>query len=165
VLQLTALLVGNGATCIPLTLDSSTVPLREITHIISTTTDFPAYEGACDAFIPVVKPEWVDVSVSRRRLAQVRPYNPDPRLFFSGVVITCADIPEGDKDAIMGGVVAMGGQYVIGVTKLVTHIVALTEENDMCRQASKKGIKAKVVLPHWYEPIIPRCLSLLLTAS
>ena len=153
--QLSALLVDNGATHIPLPLDSSPAPLEEITHIISSTTDFPAYEGACDAFVPVVKPEWVDVSLSRRRLAQVRPYNPDPRLFFSGVVITCADIPEGDKDAITAGVVAMGGQYASGITKLVTHIVALTEENDTCRQATSRGIKAKVVLPHWYGLIVP----------
>ncbi|KAI9775657.1 MAG: hypothetical protein M1839_000982 [Geoglossum umbratile] len=149
--RLAALLADDGATYVPLSLDSSTVPPGQVTHIISSTTDFPAYQAACDAFVSVVKPEWVDASVSRGRLAQVRPFNPDPRLFFSGVVITCADIPEGDKDAIMGGVVAMGGQYMSGVTKLVTHIVALTEENDMCRQAASKGIKAKVVLPHWFD--------------
>jgi hypothetical protein len=145
--------VDNGATHTPLPSDPSTESLEEITHIISSTTDFPVYQEACDAFVPVVKPEWVDMSVSRKRILPVRPYSPDPRLFFSGVVITCADIPEGDKDAIVGGVVAMGGQYTGVVTKMTTHIVALTEENDKCRQASSKGVKAKIVLPHWYGPI------------
>ncbi|KAH0536184.1 hypothetical protein FGG08_006923 [Glutinoglossum americanum] len=149
--RLATLLVENGAEYIPLPSDSSAVPIEEITHIISSTTDFPAYPGACDAFVSVVKPEWVDVSASRKRLLPVRPYNPDPRLFFSGVVITCADIPEGDKDAIVGGVLSMGGLYTNGVTKLVTHIVALTEENDKCRQAASRGIRAKVVLPHWFD--------------
>ncbi|KAH0565393.1 hypothetical protein GP486_001210 [Trichoglossum hirsutum] len=149
--RLTTLLVDNGATHLPLSSDSSTEPVEETTHIISSTTDFPVYQGACDTFVPVVKPEWVDASVSRKRILPVRPYSPDPRLFFSGVVVTCADIPEGDKDAIVGGVLAMGGQHTGTVTKTTTHIVALTEENDKCRRALSKGVKVKIVLPHWFD--------------
>ena len=98
--------------------------------------------------IPVAKPEWVDACVARGRLANSRQYSPDPRLFFSGVVVCCADIPEGDKDAIIGGVLAMGGLYTGLVSKLVTHIVALTLEADQCQVATRR-LDCKIVLPHW----------------
>jgi hypothetical protein len=87
------------------------IPLTDVTHIISTTSDFPDYEAAGEALIPVVKPDWVEASVTKRRLANPRQYSPDPRLFLSGVVVCCADLPSGDEDAIIGGVLAMGGLY------------------------------------------------------
>ena len=102
-----------------------------------------------DELIPVVRPEWVTTSLSKRRLAQLRPYSPDPRLFFAGVTVCCADLPPGDKDAIIGGVIAMGGQYTGHLTKLVTHIVALTEHNEKCQQAISKKLRCTIVLPHW----------------
>lgn len=79
--------------------------------------------------IPVVKPEWVDASIERQRLAQVRPYNPDPRFFFAGVVASIADLPQGDKEAICGGIIAMGGQCSHAISKFNTHIVALNMDN------------------------------------
>ena len=124
--------------------------LADASHIISSTSDFPDYHPAVEAFISVVKPEWITTSIARKRLVQIRQYNPDPRLFFSGVTVYCIDLPPGDMDAIHGGVVAMGGQYSESLTKLVTHIVALTDDTEKCRQAKTKGMRCKVVLPHWY---------------
>ena len=65
--------------------------------------------------------------------------------------MTCADIPEGDKDAIVGGVLAMGGTYSQFLTSVVTHIVALTQDNSKCRAAENKHLSCKVVLPHWFD--------------
>lgn len=65
-------------------------------------------------------------------------------------MLCCADIPEGDKDAIMGGVLATGGLYSSSVTKMVTHIVALTMDHEKCQMVLKKDLKCKIVLPHWY---------------
>lgn len=79
--------------------------------------------------IPVVRPEWVSFSVKVDRLAHVRPFTPDPRFFFSDVVATVAELPPGDKEAICGGIIAMGGQYSNHLTKLTTHIVALSTDN------------------------------------
>lgn len=79
--------------------------------------------------IPVVKPEWVDASMERQRLAQVRPYSPDPSLFFSGVVASIAELPAGDQEAICGGIMAMGGQCSNVLNKYITHIVALNMDN------------------------------------
>jgi hypothetical protein len=79
--------------------------------------------------IPVITPEWVRHSVLKKRNAHVRPFTPDPRFFFSDVVATIAELPAGDKEAICGGIIAMGGQFSSHLTKFTTHIVALNMEN------------------------------------
>lgn len=129
--------------------DSEKIALTEITHIISTSIDFPDYDAAAASLKSVVKPDWVTSSIAKNRVANPRQYSPDPRLFYSGMVVCCADLPQGDSDAIIGGVLAMGGLYSSAVTKLVTHIVALTTENDKCQVALSKNLKCKIVLPHW----------------
>lgn len=126
-------------------------PIEEFTHIISSTADFPAYQSACDALIPVVKPQWLQTSITKSKLANPRQFNPDPRLFFSDVVVTCGDIPDGDKDAIIGGVMAMGGLYSPRVTSQVTHLVDLSMDSDKAKTVMAKKMGAKIVLPHWYD--------------
>jgi hypothetical protein len=126
------------------------VRIEELTHIISATSDFPLYRAACEQMIPVVVPEWIKTSLLKNKQAQLRPFTPDPKLFFSGIVVCCADLPDNDKDVIIGGVLAMGGQESSNLTKLVTHIVALTVDNAKVQQAQEKQFKCKVVLPHWY---------------
>ncbi|KAH8697495.1 putative DNA repair protein Rtt107 [Talaromyces proteolyticus] len=126
-------------------------PIHEFTHIISSTADFPAYQSACDALIPVVKPQWLQTSIARHKLANPRQFNPDPRFFFSDVVVTCGDIPEGDKDAIIGGVIAMGGLYSPRVTSQVTHLVDLSMDSDKAKTIVAKKLGTKIVLPHWFD--------------
>lgn len=70
-------------------------------------------------------------------------------MFFSDVVVTCGDIPDGDKDAIIGGVMAMGGLYSPRVTSQVTHLVDLSMESDKAKLIVSKSLGVKVVLPHW----------------
>ncbi len=126
--------------------------MKKITHIISASSDFPNYELAIDALKAVVKPEWVKASLLKGRLANTRPYSPDPRLYFTGVVVCCADLPIGDEDAIYGGVLAMGGLHSKSVAKSVTHIVSLTLDSEKCKTALAKNLNCKIVLPHWYGP-------------
>ncbi|KAL9029062.1 MAG: hypothetical protein Q9196_002644 [Gyalolechia fulgens] len=144
-------LVDNGAQDHSCQSPTGKIALDEVSHIISATSDFPEYDAATDALKSVVKPEWVTASVAKGRLANPRSYSPDPRLYFSGLVLCCADIPEGDKDAIMGGVLATGGLYSSSVTKMVTHIVALTMDHEKCQMVLKKDLKCKIVLPHWFD--------------
>ena len=148
-IQLAKLLEENGAEEIIREYTAKRLLLQDITHIISNTTDFPEYEAASDALKSVVKPDWVRASIAKGRVANPRQYSPDPRLFFSGLVVCCADLPSGDSDAIIGGVLAMGGLYSSPVSKLVTHIVALTMNSDKCRTAISRDVKCKYVLPHW----------------
>jgi hypothetical protein len=125
------------------------VRIDRITHIISETADFPQYYSANERMVNVVTPAWVTTSLLKNKLNAMRPFTPDPRLIFSGITITTADIPMGDKDAIIGAVMAMGGQESSSLTKAVTHIVALTEDHPKCKQALEKRMKCKIVLPHW----------------
>lgn len=123
--------------------------MEKVTHLISTTSDFPEYEEAITLLKAVVKPDWVKSSILKARLANPRHYSPDPRLFFSGLVVCCADLPVGDKDAIIGGVLAMGGLHASAVSRLVTHIVALTTDSEKCQMALSRNLTCKMVLPHW----------------
>ena len=143
------MLEKNGAHEVPQVPSGTRIPIEETTHIISTTIDFPDYQAATDALKSVVKPDWVEASVTKARLSNPRQYSPDPRMFFSGLVVCCADLPRGDSDAIIGGSLAIGGLYSSAVTKQVTHIVALTMDSDKCQVALNKNLRCKIVLPHW----------------
>lgn len=129
----------------------SPLDLTTATHVISTTSDFPDYHNATEALIPVIRPQWIENSLAKDRLAHTRQFSPDPRLFMSDVVACCADLPEGDADAIAGGIVAMGGNFTSKITSLVTHVVALTMDNDMCETAVQRRLDVKIVLPHWFD--------------
>lgn len=69
------------------------------------------------------------------------------------VVVSCVDIPEGDKDAIVGGVLAMGGLHTARISSSTTHLVALTTDSDKCKAAISRGLKLKMVLPHWWGKV------------
>ena len=122
--------------------------LNQFTHIVSSTIDFPGHDVACEALIPVVKPQWIEQAVLKKKLVNPRQFSPDPRLFMNDVVVSCVDIPEGDKDAIVGGVLAMGGLHTARIASTTTHLVALTMDSDKCKIAMNR--KVKVVLTHWY---------------
>lgn len=143
---------SNGAQFIPLRPDDGRVDeLRQHTHIISTHVDFPDYPRAIDIGVNVVTPKWVTHSIRKSRQAQPRQHSPDPSQYFRDVVLTCANLPEGDKDAILAGVMALGGQYSGPLTKLVTHIVTMDLDNDKCQLAQQMKLQCRTVLPHWFD--------------
>ncbi|KAI1100607.1 BRCT-containing protein [Jackrogersella minutella] len=125
--------------------------LNEITHIIANSIDFPDYTEAAAMMLPVVKSNWISASLAKGKQAQIRPFTPDPRMIFSDVVLACADIPSTDKDAIIGATMAMGGMDSENVTKLTTHICALSLDHPKCKLALNKKLKCKIVLPHWFD--------------
>ncbi|RDL42012.1 BRCT protein [Venustampulla echinocandica] len=127
------------------------IDLDNVTHIIAATSDFPQYLEARQNMICIVRPSWVTESLLKRKPAQTRPHSPDPNLFFSTLVITCADIPSGDKAAVAGAVVALGGMESSSLTKLTTHICALTMDHPKCQQAVERNLKCQIVLPHWFD--------------
>ncbi|KAB2577418.1 BRCT domain-containing protein [Lasiodiplodia theobromae] len=151
--QLQRILEDNGAIYRPLDPTTQRIDsITDFTHIIATTCDFPDYLHALDHFVHVVKPQWIDDSLRRGKPVNPRSHSPDPRLFMSDVMVTCAsDIPEGDAEAIIGGVLAMGGQYSSAITKVTTHLVALTLDDDKCALVRAKNLKCKIVLPHWFD--------------
>lgn len=125
--------------------------LGEINYIISTTSDFPDYHRALDLMIHTVKPAWIDASLQVAKAKNPRTYSPDPALFLSEVVVCCGDIPTGDKEAVEGGVLAMGGQVTPALSKQVTHLIALDVSDPRCQLAISKRLHLKMVLPHWFD--------------
>jgi len=100
--------------------------------------------------LTVVTPAWISISLARSKLQPHRPYTPDPNKFFSNVVVSCADIPSGDKEAIIGAVLAYGGAETNDITRQTTHVCALTMEHPKVQAIMEKGLgKLKIVLPHW----------------
>lgn len=129
----------------------SNLSLNGITHVIATTYDFPDYNACSDSLIPVVRPTWVQNSLAKDKLANPRQHSPDPRFFMSDVVACITDLPEGDADAIAGGILAMGGLFSSKLTAQITHIITLSEESECCTTALKKKLRVKMVLPHWVD--------------
>lgn len=123
--------------------------LLEVTHIISDTIDFPEYSEARLQLKPVVTTGWITASLHKSKEAPIRPYTPDPNMIFASVTITCEGLPPGDKDAIIGAVLAMGGMESSSLTKMTTHICSLTVDGPKSQQVIEKGLKCKIVLPHW----------------
>lgn len=83
------------------------------------------------------------------KIKNPRTYSPDPALFMNEVVVCCGNIPEGDQEAIAGGVLAMGGQYSAALSKITTHLIALDMDDQRCQLAVSKRVPVKIVLPHW----------------
>ena len=81
-------------------------------------------------------------------------------MIFSGLVVTCAELPTGDREAIFGGFAAYGGMYDDVLRTTTTHVVALNTDNEKCRKAMKEPkLGIKVVLPHWYSLLHIRLMS------
>ncbi|KAL0469959.1 BRCT domain-containing protein [Neurospora intermedia] len=140
----------HGAQLLEPTKDGK-IPLEHATHIVSNTIDFEQYHDALQYMIPVVNSNWIKITLARNKVAQVRPYSPDPRMIFSNVILTCADIPESDKETIIGATMALGGMESKDLTRQTTHICALSMDHEKCQEAQKKNLKCKIVLPHWFD--------------
>ncbi|KAK3995835.1 BRCT-containing protein 1 [Cladorrhinum sp. PSN332] len=127
------------------------IRMAQCTHVVSNTIDFEQFSEAQAMMVPVVRPDWIKTTIARGKLAQLRPYSPDPRMIFSDVILTCADIPSTDKEALCGAVMALGGMESKDLTKQTTHICALSMDHPKCKEAATRKLKAKVVLPHWLD--------------
>ncbi|KAL9092768.1 MAG: hypothetical protein Q9159_000666 [Coniocarpon cinnabarinum] len=146
--ELKSKLTDNGAIECPL----SSEKLKNITHLIADNAEFPAFRDAVDAYIHVVRPSWVDQSLWKKRISNPRQFSPDPAYFLVDAnVVIAEDIPPHDRECLVGGILAMGGQYSTVMTKLVTHVIALTMENPQCQIIADKSLRSLPVLPHWLD--------------
>lgn len=125
--------------------------MAQATHVVSNTINFPQFTETEAFMVPVVTSDWIKISIQRGRLAQVRPFSPDPRMIFSDVVLTCADIPPTDKEAIIGATMALGGSESKDINRTTTHICALSLDHPKCQTALEKKLRCKIVLPHWFD--------------
>lgn len=129
--------------------DQGYLDVAKCTHIVAENIDFNEYNEAMAMMVPVVKSNWVSVSMLRGRHAQIRPYSPDPRLIFSDINLTCEELPVDDREALTGAVLALGGMESKDLGRFTTHICALSADGPKAKMAQQKGLKCKIVLPHW----------------
>ncbi|RDA93868.1 hypothetical protein CP533_4533 [Ophiocordyceps camponoti-saundersi (nom. inval.)] len=148
--ELSKIVEENGASVREPRRDGS-IPVEKITHIVSNNIDFPQYVESQALMIPVVSTQWITASISKRKVAQVRPFSPDPRMIFAEVVVSCAGLPVMDKETIIGATMALGGQENKDVARTTTHICALSVDDPKVAVVLEKGHKCKVVLPHWFD--------------
>ncbi|KAF3918499.1 hypothetical protein ABW21_db0205495 [Orbilia brochopaga] len=136
------------------------INLDETTHIIAPDIEFTEFSdlerrrlaGEIDQrMLTVLKPSWVTDSIAKKKTQHVRAYNADSRMIFSGIEAVIADLPEGDSEAICGGILAMGGLHRASLSRMTTHIVALSLDNEVCKVALEKGLNVKMVMPHWFD--------------
>ncbi|KAK9450482.1 uncharacterized protein V1518DRAFT_454948 [Limtongia smithiae] len=130
--------------------------VANVTHIIANNIDFPEYLDAEERMINVVKLQWVLKSAGKAKSLPLRFFSPNPRYFFSDVCVLVIGLPHGDKEAIYGGVRAMGGQWSETLTRFTTHVITLPvpledpRENALIENLMKRPA-LKVILPHWVD--------------
>ncbi|KAF8519164.1 BRCT domain-containing protein [Gautieria morchelliformis] len=143
-LQISRILDSNGATA------ASNIDLA--THILSDTTEF---EG-CDSVnlsTSVACPYWVERSMELGHLQDPKYFSADKDMFFSGVVATSADLPNGDKEVIASGILAQGGAWRQGLTRDVTHLFVTNTRSEKYLTAMhfRESAHITVVLPQWFD--------------
>ncbi|KAK3333849.1 BRCT domain-containing protein [Cercophora scortea] len=148
--ELSRVVISNGAEVLEPDRKGK-IRIPQATHIVSSTIDFDQYVDAQAMMIPVVTPDWIKNTIARNKVAQVRPYSPDPRMIFSNVILSCADIPDTDKETIVGATMALGGMESKDLTRQTTHICALSMDHPKCISAQQKSPKCLIVLPHWFD--------------
>ncbi|KAH7105470.1 BRCT domain-containing protein [Auriculariales sp. MPI-PUGE-AT-0066] len=120
--------------------------------IITDTNTFPGWETVKPDVI-VVTPEWLNRSLKLNSIQPPSGFSPDPRMIFSGVVASSADLPQGDKEIMRQTIVAFGGQWREALTKDVTHVFALATKSERYEKAM--ALRAQtgmtILLPHWFD--------------
>jgi hypothetical protein len=83
-------------------------------------------------------------------IATFRSSKIDPRQFFSGIVCTASSFKSSrmtaeDQELLYGGIVAFGGQYLIGFDeKQTTHLVTMEFNEEIPEHIIQ-------ILPHWFS--------------
>ncbi|CAI4219997.1 unnamed protein product [Parascedosporium putredinis] len=136
--DLSAIIQNNGGEVCEPRFDGS-IPVEKVTHIVSNTIDFPQYTEAQALMIPIVTYTWIQLSLAKSRLAQIRPFSPDPRMIFSSVVITCAGLPVTDRESIIGATAALGAW---------TPLIFAAARFDDCFKLGKRIDESPYLLPN-----------------
>lgn len=120
--------------------------------VIAANIDFPEYGYLEDNMISIVSPDWVHTCVEKKLLAPLRPFSPDPKYVLSRIFVCVSDsLSIGDREALYGGVGALGGLFADAITPYTTHLITLTMDDSKAQLVSEKLPLVKIVLPHWID--------------
>ncbi|KAI9292249.1 BRCT domain-containing protein [Neoconidiobolus thromboides FSU 785] len=130
--------------------------IKRVTHIISATWDFIGHSELIKSKrnCRIVTPKWVFDCTKCNIHYSSKFYSPEPKSIFSGIIICCHGLPTSDMEKIYGGVVALGGQYRINLSKEVTHYIVLDSEAENNVSKLQKENDIKLVTSHWFEDCI-----------
>ncbi|KAG4300874.1 hypothetical protein PCANB_002779 [Pneumocystis canis] len=133
----------------------------KLTHVITKDITGEIVHLAQKKGISIVNTNWVEASLRRKHLQNIKYFSADPRHFFTGFMILCVELPLGDENAIYEGVSAFGGQCTKVLSRSVTHIITLHMNHEICKQVLKRpDLGIKILLPHWFDDCLKhsRCV-------
>lgn len=140
-------IVDNGAA-----IDQEALITGQYTHIISNNVYFDLYQFTQENMIPVITSEFIHKTVELQRQPPIRPFSPDPRHVLKGIHVCVGGLPVSDKEAIYGGVRALGGTFSETLNKFVTHLISTDSNEDCCIAVNSiDGCEIKIVLPNWID--------------
>ncbi|CCH40867.1 BRCT-containing protein 1 [Wickerhamomyces ciferrii] len=124
----------------------------EYSHIASNNIDFELYTFTQENMIPVVTSEFFHKTEEQNKTPPIRPYSPDPKHVLKDIHVCVGGLPVSDKEAIYGGVRALGGSFSETLNKFVTHLISIDTDEDACIAVySLEECQIKVVLPDWID--------------
>lgn len=133
-------------------IDQETLITEQYTHIISNNIYFDLYQFTQENMIPVMTTEFIHMTVELQRQPPIRPFSPDPRHVLKGIHVCVGGLPVSDKEAIYGGVRALGGTFSETLNKFVTHLISTDSDEDCCIAVNSiDGCEIKIVLPNWID--------------
>ncbi|XP_041365559.1 PAX-interacting protein 1-like [Gigantopelta aegis] len=119
-----------------------------VSHVIADTTDHDEYSEAKELFeLPVVRSEWVTLSVQCKQLLPKERFALEG-LLFSGIVVCASQLDESDAKAVWGMVVYHGGHCQHKLDKKVTHLITPFTTSRKYEEA-KNHESIKIVCPDW----------------
>lgn len=119
--------------------------------VVSDTSDYEYYDEMSKLMVPTVFTSWIDDCLEKQQVVPTRPYNPDRRLFMSGVNLCCFGFSDGDKDAIKAGVRSSGGDFSEELTKLTTHVLARDLNHSEVELAMNAQLDLEIISPEWFD--------------
>lgn len=103
-----------------------------------------------------VTPAWIERTVVLGTRQEPAFYSAHPAMLFSGVVATACGLSRSDNDVMAAGISSLGGQWRNSLTKDVTHLFAMNENDPKYQIAMhfKDTVDMKVVVPHWFDDVV-----------
>lgn len=125
---------------------------KEFTHIISNNVNFDLYPFTQENMIPVITAEFIPRTIELQRQPPIRPFSPDPKHVLKDIHVCVGGLSVSDKEAIYGGVRALGGSFSETLNRFVTHLISNDSDEDCCIAVNSiEDCKIKIVLPNWID--------------
>ncbi|CAK5281901.1 unnamed protein product [Mycena citricolor] len=144
------------------------VSVYDASLIVTNTMSFEGRQDVDRNAVSIVTDLWVDRTIALKKPQKYGPllgvrigltrfyrpehYSADPAMIFSGVIASSADLRDNDVEIMTAGIVALGGQWRVGLMRDVTHVFAMNKDDDRSSVYSMAlENHVKVLLPAWFD--------------